>query len=226
LAAPPSPPSPPARRIRPPSWLDLRFVTGLLLVAGCTVAGTAIVSSAGRAIQVWALTRDLATGTVLSAEDVRPVRVRLFDSAPGYVGTDRSPAGRAVGRALAAGELLPASALRASSPGLVVNLPVRSENTPSVARGQAVDVWAGTKDCGPRRVLVASTVQEVRTDDAGALSDGTGVLQVVLRVGPVDAERLLAVLGADSTIRLVVVDGPPAAGAPAAPCGRSTEVPR
>ena len=218
-----SPPSPPARRLRPPSWLDLRLVAGVLLVIGSMVAGTFVVSAADRSVQVWALTRDVAASTVLTAEDVRPVRVRLFDSAPGYLDTGRSPAGRSVARALSAGELLPASVLADSRPGLVVNLPVRPENAPSVDRGQAVDVWAGTKDCGPRRVLASAAVQEVRTDEAGGLAAGTGVLQVVLRVGPADAERLLAVLGVESTVRLVVVDGPAPAGAAVAtqPCGRT-----
>jgi hypothetical protein len=215
-----APPSPPARRLRPPSWFDPRLILGVLLVVGSVAAGSAIISAADRSVQVWALTRDTAVGTVLSAEDVRPARVRLFDSAPGYVGTARSPAGQAVTRTLSAGELLPAAALATGLPGLVVNLPVRRENAPSVARGQAVDVWAGTKDCGPRRVLASVAVQDVRTDDAGALTTGTGLVQIVLRVGRADADRLLAVLGADSTIRLVVVDGAPVAGPPAAPCGR------
>lgn len=217
-----SSPSPPARRLRPPSWLDLRFVGGLLLVLGSMVVGTLVVSAADRSVEVWALTRDVAASTVLTADDVRPVRVRLFDSAPGYLDTGRSPAGRTVARGLSAGELLPASVLAGDRPGLVVNLPVRPENAPSVARGQAVDVWAGTRDCGPRRVLASAAVQEVRTDEAGGLAAGTGVLQVVLRVGPADAERLLTVLGVESTVRLVVVDGPaPARAVAAAPCGRT-----
>lgn len=215
-----APPSPPARRRQPPSWLNPRLILGVLLVVGSVAAGSATISAADRSVQVWALTRDAAAGTVLSAQDVRPARVRLFDSAPGYLDTAVSPAGRPVVRALSAGELLPAAALGSDAPGLVVNLPVRPENAPEVSRGQAVDVWAGTKDCGPRRVLASAAVQDVRTDDAGALTTGTGLLQIVLRVGRADADRLLAVLGADSTIRLVVVEGAPAAGEQAAPCGR------
>jgi hypothetical protein len=217
-----APPSPPARRLRPPSWFDPRLILGVLLVVGSVVAGAVVISAADRSVQVWALTRDAAAGTVLAPDDVRPARVRLFDSAPGYLGTAVSPAGRAVVRPLSAGELLPAAALGSTAPGLVVNLPVQPENAPSVDRGQAVDVWAGTKDCGPRRVLSSVAVQDVRTDDAGALTTGTGLLQVVLRVGRPDADRLLAALGVDSTIRLVVVDGAPAAGAVEAPCGRDS----
>lgn len=216
------PSSPPARRLRSPSWLDLRLVLGVLLVAGSMVTGTLVVAAADRSVEVWALTRDVAASTVLAADDVRPARVRLFDAAPGYLDTGRSPAGSSVSRALSAGELLPASVLADTGPALVVNLPVRPENAPSVGRGQAVDVWAGTKDCGPRRVLAAAAVQDVRGGDTGGLSAGTGVLQVVLRVGRTDADRLLAVLGAESTIRLVVLDGPAVpGGAPAVPCGRT-----
>jgi hypothetical protein len=213
------PPSPPARRLRPPTWINARVIVGVLLVAGSVVAGSATVTAADRSVRVWALTRDVAASTVLSAQDVRPARVRLFDTAPRYLSTTRSPAGRTVTRALSAGELLPVTAVRTGDPALVVNLPVRPENAPSLQRGQAVEVWAGTKDCGPRRVLASAAVQDVRTDGSGALATGTGLLQVVLRVGRADADRLLAVLGVDSTIRLVVVDGAPA-GASVTPCDR------
>jgi len=196
---------------------------GVLLVAVSTATGARIVATADRSVQVWALTRDVAPSTVLAAEDVRPARVRLFDSAPAYLGTAQSPAGRAVTRGLSAGELLPATALRTTPPGLVVNLPVRPENAPAVARGQAVDVWAGTKECGPRRVLASAVVQEVRSGDAGALTSSGDPLQVLLRVGPADAERLLIVLGVESTVRLVVVDGVTPPAAPVAPCGRAGE---
>lgn len=212
-----TPPSPPARRLRPPSWFDPRLLLGVLLVVGSVVAGTTIVASADRSVQVWALTRDVAASTVLAAEDVRPARVRLFDSASHYVSTATSPAGRAVTSGLRAGELLPAAVVRGTPPGLVVSLPVRPENSPALDRGQSVDVWAGAKGCPPRRVLGSAAVQEIRSDDSGVTS--SDVLQVVLRVSPPDAERLLAVLGAESVVRLVVVDGlPPAPAGTVQPC--------
>jgi hypothetical protein len=207
--------------LRPQSWLDPRLIIGVVLVVGSMATGFAIISATDRSVQVWALTRDVAASTVLIADDVRPARVRLFDSGPDYLGTAQSPAGQAVTRPLVAGELLPAAAIGTVAPALVVSVPVHPENAPSMARGQAVDVWAGTKDCGPRRVLAGVAVQDIRTDDGEALATGTGLVQVVLRVGRADADRLLAVLGVDSTIRLVVVDGAPAADTVATPCGRS-----
>lgn len=213
------PPSPPVRRLRQPSWRSPRLIAGVLLIVVATATGDRIITTGDSSAQVWALTRDVAPSTVLAAEDLRPARVRLFDSAPAYLATAESPAGRTVTRGLAAGELLPATAVRATPPGFVVSVPVRPENVPAVSRGQTVDVWAGTEDCGPRRVLASAAVQDVLAEDdrPGA----TGALRVLLRVGPDGVGRLLAVLGVGSTVRLVVVDGVSPAGPPAVPCGRS-----
>jgi hypothetical protein len=212
-------PSPPARRLRPPSWLDPRLIAGVLLIAVSAAAGARIVATADRSVLVWALARSVAPSTVLAPEDLRPARVRLFDSAPVYLATSESPAGRTVVRGLDAGELLPATALRTTPPGLVVSLPVAPGNAPAVTRGQAVDVWAGTKVCGPRRVLASATVQDVLDEDTGVT--GSAPLQVLLRLGPADADRLLAVLGAESTVRLVVVEGIPRPAPVAVPCART-----
>ena len=201
------PPSPVARRLRAPSWLDSRLLVGVALVAVSTAAGTKVVSAADSSVQVWALERDVAAGTVLTADDVRPARVRLFESAPLYLGTADSPAGRSVDRGLRAGELLPVAALRVSPPGVIVNIPVQPKDAPAVARGHLVDVWATGKGCPPTRVLAGAAVQDVRDQGVGALSGAPGALQVVVRVGGAEAERLLAALGGEATIRLVVLDG-------------------
>lgn len=215
------PPSPPARRLRGRSWLRPRPVAGVLLIVGSMAAGATVVSAADRSVLVWAAAGDLSPGTVLVPDDVRPVRVRLFESAARYLDTARSPAGYALGRQLAAGELLPAAALRTVKPGVVVNIPVPPANAPAVSRGQSVDVWASTRDCLPQRVLAAVTVQDVRADSVGALSAGAGALQVVVRIGAAEAERVLAALSREATIRLVVLDGDPPEPAATAPvCGR------
>lgn len=206
------PPSPPARRLAPPSWINLRMISGTLLILLSVGAGASLLSAADRSVLVWAAARDVAAGTVLTTEDLRPVRVRLFDTAPSYVGVVAVPTGRTVSRRLAEGELLPIAALRTIAPGVVVNIPVPPANAPSVARGQTVDVWAGGKDCGPERVLAGVPVQEVRSG-TGALSAGAGALQVVVRVDAAEAERVLAALSQEAAIRLVVVEGDLAARA-------------
>src|SRR5262249_35703374 len=157
----------------------LRLVAGVLLVLGSVVLGARLVAGADRSVQVWALARDVAAGTTLADADLRPARVRLFDAAPAYLQVPRSPAGRAVIRALRAGELLPAAALVVRPPGVIVSIPVRSENAPSVTRGQLVDVWSTPRGCPPVRVVSGVVVQEVRTS-GGALSVSTGTLQVIV----------------------------------------------
>ena len=96
-------------------------------------------------------------------------------------------------------------------------MPVLPQNAPALARGQSVDVWASAKGCPPSRVLSGVTVQDVRADRAGALSASAGAVQVVLRVEPAAAARLVAALGADAVVRMVVLDGVPEVGAAAEP---------
>jgi hypothetical protein len=182
-------------------------VVGVLLVLTSVVLVTRIVAAADRSVQVWALARDVSAGTTLLDADLRPARVRLFASAPAYLQVSRSPAGRMVSRSLHAGELLPAAALDVRPPGVIVSIPVKPENAPAVARGQLVDVWSTTKGCPPVRVLGGVAVQEVRASGGGALSVSVGSLQVIVRVGADQAERVVAALGTEATIRLVVLDG-------------------
>jgi hypothetical protein len=215
------PSSPLARRLPTPSWVNPRLLAGVLLIMVSVGTGAKVFSATDRSVLVWAVTRDIAAGTVLAPEDVRPARARLFDSAPSYLDTAASPAGRAATRRLAEGELLPVAALGTLRPAVVVNIPVAPANAPAVARGQSIDVWASSKDCLPERVLAAAPVQEVRTE-SGALSGGAGALQVVVRVGAVDAERVLAALSREATIRLVVLEGdPPGRAVGASSCARS-----
>jgi hypothetical protein len=198
--------------------------TGILLIAVSVTAGARVVGGADRSVQVWALTRDVAAGTVLAAGDVEPARVQLFDSGPRYLRTADSPSGRAVARDLRAGELLPASAVAAVSPAAIVAVPVRPQNAPALARGLSVDVWATVKGCAPALVLAAVPVQDVRSERVGSLSATAGSMQVVLRVDPAAAARLLAALGAEAVIRLVVLDGPvpTATASERVPCVRAT----
>jgi SAF domain len=202
------PPSPPAARLRGPSWLNVRLVVGMLLVTVSVLIGARIVASADRSVRVWALSRDVSAGTLLADADVRPARVRLFDSAPAYLQVSRSPAGRMVTRALRAGELLPAAALDTPPPAAIVSIPVSPDNASGVARGQLVDVWSNAKGCAPVQVLAGVAVQDVRAS-GGALSVTTGALQVIVRVDARDARRLVMALATDGTVRLVVLDGAP-----------------
>jgi hypothetical protein len=199
--------SPSARRLRQPSWLDLRLLVGILLVLISVLVGAKVVASADRSVQVWAMTRDVSAGTTLGTADLRPARVRLFDNAGAYLRLVQSPAGRTVTRTVRAGELLPRSAVVVAPPGAIVSIPVPPGNAPGLARGQLIDVWSTAKGCAPIQVLSRVAVQEVRNGGGSALAVSASSMHAVVRVAPNEVGRIVAALGTESVIRLVVLEG-------------------
>lgn len=235
-AAAASPASPSPRRLRGPSWLDLRLIAGILLVLGSVVVGARVIGAADESVTVWAAARDLASGTTLREGDLQLVPVRLFDAGPAYLGGDAELAGRVLDRPVRNGELLPASALLEPADRVSVALPVSESAVPfALSRGQLVDVYATGPDRPgglevTRLVLAAAPVQAVDGDDSGVLSAAGGLRQIVVSVPSAEAGELLAAI-AGRDLALAVLDtlvapedrslptgpvgtpGPPSAGA-------------
>ena len=141
-----TPASPRASRLATPGWLDGRLVLGVLLVLVSVVVGARVLSAADRSTLVYAVNKDLAAGSVLEAEDLTPVRVRLFDNAAQYVAVaGATPSGYVVRRGLGAGELLPREALSVPEREVdfrEVTVPVEVGHLPPGLSGRAqVDVW-------------------------------------------------------------------------------------
>lgn len=211
-AAPPGVAGPSPRRVRPPRWLDLRLVLGVLLVLGSVLLGARVVASADATVPVWALTGDLATGTELRAGDLRAVEVRLGDAADAYLATSTRPEGRTLARTVRSGELLPRTALEEMTELVQLALPVQSGYVPpGLQRGQVLDVYAvadpaagatGVADGRVSLVVGEAPVQAVSGRSDGVLSSPTTVIQVVVAVPADDAP---SVLGAIAGRALVVV---------------------
>jgi len=206
--------SPPARRLRQPSWLDLRLVIGVLLVLISVVLGARIVALADSSTRVWAVSGDLAAGTTLTHDDVRVVRVRLFGDADRYLSSAATPVGRTISRSLGAGELLPRAALADQPAGRLVSVPVPVGHAPDgLHRGQQIDVYATTKVTGAGtpgrtdRILTGVPVQAVRAPRAG-LSGGSADYAVLVVVSPDDVSAVIA------AIRTAVIDVTVVTGAP------------
>lgn len=207
-----APAGPSARRVRPPRWLDLRLVLGVLLVLGSVLLGARVIGSADATVPVWAVTGDLAAGTELGAGDLRPVQVRLGDAADAYLSTSTRPEGRTLSRAVRAGELLPRAALDEASELVQLALPVQSGYVPpGLDRGQVVDVYAvadpaagttGSADGAVTLVVRSAPVQAISGGSEGVLSTPTTAIQIVVGVAADDAP---AVLGAIAGRPLVVV---------------------
>jgi hypothetical protein len=214
--------------VRPPRWLDLRLLLGVLLVLGSVLIGARVISAADATVPVWSATGDLAAGTVLTAEDLVAVQVRLDDAAGGYLSTSTDPAGQVLGRAVGAGELLPRAALDPASDEVQLALPVQAGFAPpTLARGQLVDVYAvadpaaGAVDVSGDVDLVVggATVQAVTGRGDGVLSTSATTIQVVVGLPASDVPDVLAGIGGRALVVVVRdgIDGGTAAPTTAAP---------
>ena len=222
--APSELPGPTPRRVRPPRWLDLRLVLGVLLVLGSVLLGARVVSAADATVPVWVAAADLAPGTELTADDLVAVDVRLDATADAYLSTGTRPEGRTLARAVRAGELMPRSALEAPARLVQVALPVQAGYVPpALDRGQVVDVYAvadpaagatGVADGSVTVVVRRATVQAISGRSEGMLSTPTTIVQVVVAVPAAQAPDVLASVGGRPLVVVVhdSVDADPDAG--------------
>lgn len=205
-------PSPRAARLRPPSWLDRRLLLGVLLVLTSVVVGARVLARADSSVAVYAVTRDLAAGTVLVDGDLRVARVRMLSAGDRYVSaTGPKPTGYLLLRPVGGAELLPRLALAAETrpaPMRLVTLPVgRHHLPPALAHGDVVDVYAapgGKSGAGrPTLVLADVTVDSV-SDHAGSRLSAADDTGVVVRVPVADVAAVVAA-GQSAAIDLVRV---------------------
>jgi hypothetical protein len=193
------------RRVRPPRWLDLRLVLGVLLVLGSVLLGARVVSAADATVPVWAATGDLAPGTELAADDLVAVDVRLDDTAGAYLSATTRPEGRSLSRAVRAGELVPRTALEDAADLVQLALPVQAGFVPpGLTRGQVVDVYAvadpaagvtGVADGSVTSVVEKATVQAISGRSEGGLAASATAVQVVVSVPADAAADVLASIG-------------------------------
>jgi flagella basal body P-ring formation protein FlgA len=223
--APPSaaaPPGPVPRRVRPPRWLDLRLLLGVLLVLCSVLLGARVVGAADATVPVWAASGDLAAGTELDPDDLVAVDVRLDDTAGLYLSTSTRPEGRTLARAVRAGELVPGSALEEPADLVQVALPVQAGFVPpGLRRGGLVDVYAvadpavgATRTTGGTVTVVVeqAPVQALSGRTDGVLSTPTTTVQVVVSVPREEAPAVLAAIGGRPLV--VVVHDSVESGAP------------
>lgn len=208
--------SPRASRLASPRWLDGRLVLGVLLVLGSVLVGARVLSSADRSQSMWVTTRDLAPGTVLAEDDLRPAQVRLYAATGRYAAAlGPKPVGYVVRRGLGGAELLPRAALGRPGDDVAfrdVTVPVANGHLPpALGHGDQVDVYVTPSEkaarsapgpLGPRLVLAGVTVQRVVR--AGGLGAGGQDAPVLLTVRPDQVLGLVAAM-AEGTIDLVAV---------------------
>lgn len=191
--------------------LDPRILIGAVLVVASVAATTALVVSAAPRDRVLVATRPLAAGTPLGPAEVRELDVNIERSAPQYAGAEALTPGTVVLRSVGAGELIPAAALGSAEETALTTLVVPGGDAlpEETGPGAAVDLW---RDSGPRseaapELLVRdASVVSVRRAEGLAAGSAAGT-RVELRVPRDEVPRVLAALGSESGVRIVLASG-------------------
>jgi hypothetical protein len=195
-------------------WLDTRFLIGILLVVGSVAGVYTVVSAADSSVQVYAARDSLTQGDVITSDEVLSSSVRVDGASTLYLLEGDIPAdGLVVTKPVAAGELIPASAV-GSAAGLrfgAVVVSVTGQLPASVGPGSLVDLWASRLDeesnFGPPSVLVSSaTVVRIVEEEGFVVGDsGTTVELLVPRT---KIARLLEAIAVGDALSLVPVSLP------------------
>ena len=208
--------APVPRRTTRPKWLDIRVIGGLILVIAAVVVGARVVGASSHTSPVWAVTRDLAPGTVITAADLESVQVNLGDGATRYVSANSAGAvGTAVAVQLRVGELLPVSAITAGKPGRVVVIGVAPNHMPpGVAHGSVIDLYLTTGGTATASAAVTDlvsagvTVQSVTPPASGGLSGASSnQYQIAVLVTEALADSLVKTLPKGDAIVVLQTGG-------------------
>lgn len=201
--------SPAPRRIKGPSWLDLRLVLGVLLVLLAVLGGAVLLRSASRTTRVLAATHELAAGTTVHRGDLGWVEVRLPHT-DAYLRDPADAVGKVLNRPVADGELVPRAAVAATPAHTTVSVPLAQGAAPHLSRGQRIQLWLSTPSCASVVLIPDAVVQAVDTGSGVLSSDGSQA--VTLALSSTDAQRVVTALSIDdAVIRAGVLSGPTAA---------------
>lgn len=202
--------SPKATRVPGRRWRDWRLALGVALVLGSAILGARVVAAADDTVAVWAADGDLVAGTLLSADDLVPVAVRIEAPVNPYL-TGAVPDGYVVSRDVRDGELVPATAVataeQAGRTSRLVALALAPEALPGrLSTGDRVDVWLVPESLSepdaPASLLVADvSVAATPVDDTG-FGSATGQRSVVISLDA-DAVAEAGQTLQDVTARLV-----------------------
>jgi hypothetical protein len=185
-------PKPESASSRRRFWFDPRFAIGLVLVVASVAGVLAIVSTSDSSDLIYATRDSLAPGDRIEEADLLAIAVNIEGGgsaqylAPGDVPDE----GLVVTRTVAAGELVPTSAL-GDAAGLrlaSIVVSVNGQLPKSVEPGSTVDLWSSrsqeASEFGAPSVIVPSAivVREVESEGLVASGDVTTVELLVPRL--------------------------------------------
>lgn len=173
-------------RRRSSFWFDPRFAIGLVLVIASVLGVDALVNGANASVQVLAARSALTPGERVSAADLVPTSIRGGRTAALYLrAADVPSAGVVVTRAIAAGELVPHSAVGSGAGRSLTSIVVSVKGTlaASIGPGSRVDLWAAQP---------AALSEDGAAVAAGSFSAPTVLVSSAIVVRLVDQKNLVA----------------------------------
>jgi hypothetical protein len=196
---------------RPPRnwWFDPRFAIGLALVVASVLGVSAIVNAADTSARFYAARAALSPGDRIHPGDLVEQSVRLGGAGAHYLARRDVPdAGLVITRPVAAGELVPASAV-GSVAGLTVTsvvITVDGQLARAIDSGAVVDLWAAHQTAdrvyGAPTVLVSSATVVRLIKAEGIIADGRSG-SVELLVPRNKTARVLEAIANDDALSLV-----------------------
>jgi hypothetical protein len=127
--------------------IGARQILGLTLVLGSLALGIAVVEGADRRIGIVVAARDVSAGVLIEEQDLTIVPMHLGASVQRYVTSKDLLVGTIAAKDFLAGELV-RPAEEPSAEARVITLPVRLDRSPSLQRGDRVDLWATQQENG------------------------------------------------------------------------------
>jgi hypothetical protein len=183
------------------------------MVAACVLLGARVLAGADDTVAVWSLRHDVAAGTPLGPSDLSVSRVHVpADVADRYVLATSTTSIGTASHDLAAGELLPRSAVSTEGTAALVEVPlsVAPDDLPaSVRQGAVVDVWVTPEVAEPdpdrvRARLALEDVVVVAVPRAGDSLAPRTTQQVIVGVDETGADDLADALGVLAGGRVVL----------------------
>lgn len=193
------------------TWMDPRLVIGVVLVLVSLAGVWFVVQLSSRTEPVWAATRTLVPGEILTSGDVQQVGVRLSQSQDRYLDAETDPVGMIVASTVGAGEMLPVRALgEAVSDGRsAVVVEVQGALPRAVRSGSIIDVWtAAPSDDGYEApaVLIEGAIVVGILEDEGILASAAQQLELLV---PTDQTSvLLEAMSNDHVLSIVPLAQP------------------
>ena len=189
---------PRARTLTAPTWLNARTVLGLAIFCSAVLGGQYMMRASASTVLMWAAAEDLPQDTVLAAEHLLPVAVRLPEELQtNYVLSSESLSGVTLTKAVLEGELLPRGWLGEAGPtaGRSMTIPVTPEHAVGgdLRAGDRVDVFAtfDSGDARARTTLLARDVEILEVVTAGGFAlDEEAPIGINVAVSSDEAARL------------------------------------